>query len=111
MVAVFHQGFENLEGVSERGRVNMQWTYHKGTVFLMVVAMFDLLADGPGCFGWPMVGAISRWTERGAIRKYPVDCRVIDVASSGMLLGRRSAVQGWVVWGHVPVIGFVGVGR
>ena len=36
-----------------------------------------------------MRSAVAR-TE--AIRKYPVDCRLIEVASSGMLLGRGSAV-------------------
>jgi hypothetical protein len=75
VVAIFHERFEN----------------HKGTVFLMVVAMFDLLPDGSGGFRGPTVDAISRG-QNGGDKKYPVDCRLIEVASSGMLLGRGSAV-------------------
>lgn len=70
--------------------------YHKGTVFLVVVAMLDLLSDGSGGFGGPTVGAISRVDGMGAIRKYPVDCRLIEVASSGILLAHGAAARGWV---------------
>ena len=59
VVAVFHEGLENLAGVRRREGVMLHGTYYQGTVLLMIVAMFDLLSDGSGGFGRAAVGAIS----------------------------------------------------
>lgn len=59
MVAVFHQGFENLVGVRRGWGRCVNGTYHKSTVLLMVVAMLDLLSDGSRGFRGSVVGAIS----------------------------------------------------
>ena len=77
-------------------------TYHEGAVLLVVVAMLDLLSNGSGGFGGPGVGAIRRVDGMGVIRKYPVDCRLIEVASSGILFGRRGGVQGRGWWKTYP---------
>lgn len=59
VVAVLHQCLEDLVGVRGRSRVVVGGPYHECPVLLMVVAMLDLLSDGPRGFGGSVVGAIS----------------------------------------------------
>lgn len=65
VVAVFDEGLEDLAGVGRREGEMLDGTYYKGTVLLMVIAMFDLLSDGSGGFGRATVGAISRGQNGG----------------------------------------------